>query len=128
MTYETVQYPGGIYPGEIEEECPEAREAIDVLLREMARQGPDPLGYDAKNLGKKKKGLWQINLKIEKLQSRILYAPYGPKIVLFRIHRKGSPQEQERAYRLAMDRKRDYDAKIKGAKREKGNGRDRTSN
>jgi hypothetical protein len=54
-------------------------------------------------------GLWQINLRAQKRQVRILYAPYDQIIVLFRIHKKGSPQEQSRAYQLAMKRKRDYD-------------------
>jgi hypothetical protein len=59
-------------------------------------------------LGKKKGGLWQINMKIvtTKRQIRILYAPYGQTIVVFHIHKKSSGQEQQRAYARAMTRKR----------------------
>jgi hypothetical protein len=54
-------------------------------------------------------GLWQINLKKQRRQIRVLYAPYGHTIVLFRIHRKGSVEEQDRAYDLAKIRKREYE-------------------
>jgi hypothetical protein len=91
----------GNYPGEVDSECPEAGAIIDALIRNLALQGPVPAGYRVKPLGKRQQGLWQINLKVEKRQVRILYAPYGETIVLFRIHKKGSPQEQERAYGLA---------------------------
>jgi hypothetical protein len=108
-------WPTTVYPGEIEDECPEAQVDIDVLLSQMRAQGPSPAGYDVKNLGKPRGGLWQANLKVEKRQVRVLYAPYGNKIVLFRIHKKGSRQEQERAYVLAVDRKADYEAKLREA-------------
>ena len=48
-------------------------------------------------------------LKVQKRQVRVLYAPYGQTIVLFRIHKKGSPQEQTRAYDLAKKRKQDHE-------------------
>ena len=35
------------------------------------------------------------------------YAPYGDVIVVFRVHKKSSPQEQRREYELAMKRKRE---------------------
>ncbi len=110
MTYIVTHYPTVVYPGEVEAECPEADPEVVVLISRMASQGPSPTAYKAKALGKKMGGLWQINLKVEKRQIRILYAPYGTeKIVLFRIHKKSSPQEQERAYALAMKRKREYE-------------------
>jgi hypothetical protein len=103
------QWPGGIYPGEILAECPEAEATIDVLIERMKIEGPNPHGYQVKLLGRRRGSLWQLNLKVEKRQVRILYAPYNEKIVIFRIHKKSSPQEQERAYDLAQSRKRDYE-------------------
>lgn len=109
MPYTVRKWPDTVYPGEVDAECPEAREVIDVLLRAMGQQGPSPDGYNVKSLGAKRDGLWQINLKVEKRQVRILYAPYTENILLFRIHKKGSPQEQRRAYELAGQRKRKYE-------------------
>src|SRR5262249_30652677 len=107
--YDVRQWPSSVYPGEVDSECPEARAVIDVLLRNMQAEGPSPEGYQVKALGKKKSGLWQVNLKVEQRQIRVLYAPDGQQIILFRIHRKGSPQEQNRAYELAQTRKREYE-------------------
>jgi hypothetical protein len=109
MPCDVLQWPNSVY-GEIDSECPEAKEDIDALIYIMGAQGPSPAGYEVKTLGRTKGGLWQINLKVEKRQVRLLYAPYGQTIVLFRIHKKGSPQEQQRAYELAMKRKREYEA------------------
>jgi hypothetical protein len=111
MPYDLRQWPDTVHPGEVEAECPEAREAVDVLIREMQRAGPSPLGYAVKTLGKSKGHLWQINLRIEGKQVRILYAPYNQTIVLFRVHPKSSKGEQDRAYRLAMKRKSDYETR-----------------
>jgi hypothetical protein len=121
MAYDVRQWPNSVYPGEVNRECPEALEVIDTLLRNMMRCGPSPAGYQVKALGAKKGGLWQINLKVEKRQIRVLYAPDGHAIILFRIHKKGSPQEQQRAYELAVKRKADYER----AKQSR-NGRHRT--
>ena len=109
MAHEVVQWPNSVYPGEVDDECPEATPIIDALFLSLRSQGPSPDGYHVKTLGRKMGGLWQINLKVEGRQVRILYAPYGHRIVLFRIHKKGSSQEQTRAYRLAMTRKREYE-------------------
>jgi hypothetical protein len=109
MAHDVRQWPESVYPGEVERECPEAREVIDALIRNMRRQGPSPVGYRVKTLGVKVGNLWQISLKVQKRQIRLLYAPYGLTIVLFRIHKKGSPQEQTRAYTLAKRRKQDYE-------------------
>jgi len=118
MAYDVLKWPDSVYPDEVTDECPEAREIIDVLIREMRAVGPSPEGYSVKNHGKKKDGLWQINLKIKKRQVRILYAPYKGKIVLFRIHKKGSPQEQDRAYDKAQTRKAQYEKIQKETERE----------
>jgi hypothetical protein len=122
MAYEVRQSPASVYPGEIDAECPEAREAIDVLLREMGQFGVALEGYQIKPLGKPKGHLWQINLKIEKRQVRILFAPYNQRLILFRIHKKGSPQEQQRAYALAMKRKKDFEALEKANEKKARNG------
>ena len=109
MPHDVRQWPRTVYPGEADRECPEAKEVIDTLLLNMRREGPSPSGYQVKTLGARMAGLWQINLKVEKRQVRVLYAPYGETIVLFRIHKKGSPQEQTRAYDLAKRRKTEYE-------------------
>jgi hypothetical protein len=109
MPYTVCQWPKGVYPDEIRAECPEAEATIDVLIGKMRSAGPNPPGYQVKALGKKLGGLWQINLKVEKRQVRILYAPYPETIVIFRIHKKSSPQEQKRAYESAQKRKREYE-------------------
>jgi len=118
MPYDVRQWPASVYPGEVNAECPEALETIDALIRNFGRHGPSPDGYGVKTLGKKLDGLWQINLKAEKRQVRVLYAPYGELIVLFRIHKKGSPQEQRRAYDLAGERKRAFEAEKERNERE----------
>lgn len=122
MAHDVLKWPQSVYPNEIDEECPDAREIIDVLIMKMRAFGPSPEGYNVKNLGKRKGGLWQVNLKVEKRQVRILYAPFKEKIVLFRIHKKGSPQEQERAYGLAQARKIQYEKTQEQAEREKHGG------
>jgi len=105
MPYDLRQWPASVYPGEVDV-FPEAKVDIDVVLQQLRTQGPSPLGYNVKNLGKSKGYLWQLNIKVQRKQIRILYSPYRQVIVLFRIHKKGSPQEQQRAYVEAMTRKR----------------------
>jgi hypothetical protein len=113
MPHELRQWPSDVYPGEAKE-FPEAAVDIDTALLELHRQGPSPLGYHVKNLGKKKGGLWQLNLKVQRRQIRILYAPYRDTIIVFRIHKKSSPQEQAAAYDLAMARKKAAENFMKG--------------
>jgi hypothetical protein len=126
------QWPNTVYPDEVNDECPEAKAVIAVLIRKMEDSGPSPEGYQVKNLGQKMDGLWQINLKVEKRQIRILYSPYGSVIVLFRIHKKSSPQEQTRAYELAKKRKREYETESEKLRveqqraRQQSNGKRRT--
>jgi len=117
MPYALKQRPASVYPDEMRDECPEAEVEIDVLLQSMAQHGPSPPGYAIKTLGAQLGGLWQANLKIEKRQVRILYAPYGTDIVLFRIHKKSSPREQRRAYTLAMKRKAEYEEAVRAIER-----------
>src|SRR5215470_4365237 len=109
--YDVRRWPDSVYPGEVSAECPEAREVIDTLILRLRSQGPSPPGYQVKTLGAKMGGLWQINLRVMSRQVRVLYAPYDRVIVIFRIHKKGSPQEQTRAYELAKRRKREYDSR-----------------
>lgn len=109
MPYIIRHFPPSVYPREMRDECPEAEADIANVIRQMGRQGPSPSGYNVKNLGQKMDGLWQLNLRVSKRQVRILYAPYDSDIVLFRIHKKSSPQEQNRAYDLARSRKRQFD-------------------
>ena len=122
MPHDVRQWPNSVYPGEATVECPEALHVIDVLLVNFTRHGPSPDGYSVKTLGKELGGLWQINLKVQKRQVRVLYAPYGQQIVLFRIHKKSSAPEQRRAYGLAIQRKREFEAEKERVEREK-NGR-----
>jgi hypothetical protein len=113
MPHELKQWPADVYPNETEE-FPEAGADIDAALLELHRQGPSPLGYHVKNLGKTKNGLWQLNMKVQRKQIRILYAPYKGFIVIFKIHKKSSPQEQQAAYQVAMARKKAADNLMKG--------------
>lgn len=106
-----------VYPDEVMSECPEALPVIDALLLRLREHGPSPEGYQVKTLGKRLGGLWQINLKVSKRQVRILYAPFGQQIVLFRIHKKGSPQEQQRAYEVAVERKSEFEEVLKRLER-----------
>ena len=92
---------------------PDAKVEIDLALLRLQVDGPSPLGYKVKTLGKSKGQLWQLNLKVNKQQIRILYAPYGNRIVIYRIHKKSSEQEQERAYSDAMRRKKEAELKMK---------------
>jgi phage-related protein len=107
MAYDLRQWPESVYPGEVYE-FPEALPDIDFALSTLRSHGPAPEGFNFKPLGKSKDGLWQINIRISasRRQIRILYAPYGKLIVVFHIHKKSSPQEQKRAYKLAMKRKK----------------------
>jgi phage-related protein len=113
MAYDLRQWPYNVYPGELGE-FPEAVADIDVALSALRNHGPQPDGYAFKALGKTKGGLWQINLRAKGRQIRILYAPYGGMIVIFRIHKKSSPQEQQRAYELAMSRKKQAERVMAG--------------
>lgn len=113
MAHELKQWPSAVYPAETEE-FPEAAVDIDSALLELHRQRPSPLGYTVKNLGKKRGGLWQLNLKVQRRQIRILYAPYRGFIIVFRIHKKSSPQEQDAAYETAMARKKAAENWMKG--------------
>jgi transcriptional regulator with XRE-family HTH domain len=106
MAYTVSRWPLSVYPDEMADECPEAEPEITVLILKLRQHGPKPIGYAHKVLGKRHNGLWQLSLKVRKRQIRMLYAPYGNEIVLFRIHKKSSPQEQNRAYVLAAARKR----------------------
>jgi hypothetical protein len=117
FSYTLRGFPASVYPGEMQDECPEADADIAALFLQMARQGPSPAGYRIKSLGQKMRGLWQINLRTAGRQVRILDAPYGNDIVLFRIHKKSSPQEQNRAYELAIRRKRQYEGDIRNGNR-----------
>jgi hypothetical protein len=110
MAYDVRQWPASVYPGEVNAECPEALAMIDTLILRLRVHGPSPIGYQIKTLGAKMGGLWQINLRVMRRQVRVLYAPYDRVVVIFRIHKKGSPQEQTRAYALAKRRKSEYDA------------------
>jgi hypothetical protein len=113
MAHDVRQWPSSVYPGEVDDECPEAKPVIAVLIQNLSTEGPSPAAYQVKNLGRKMDGLWQINLRVEGRQVRVLFAPYGQLIVLFRIHKKSSPAEQTRAYELARKRKREYEAEVK---------------
>lgn len=112
MLYKLYQWPASVYPGEADE-IPDAKVDIDVALNSLKQFGPQRAEYGAKNLGKQKAYLWQINFKVNRKQIRILYAPYAEAIVVFRIHTKTSPQEQKHAYELAVKRKKHVDLLVK---------------
>jgi hypothetical protein len=122
MKYNALEYPVGVV-AEGEDECPEAIALIAVLIGRLEAVGPSPEEYNVKNLGKKQDGLWQINMKIEGRQVRVLYAPYDRNIVLFCIHKKSSPQEQTRGYTTAKRRKAEYEKHLKAARGSHGGNR-----
>lgn len=109
MTHKLRQWPASVYPKEANE-FPTALEQIDVALLAFARYGPAPEGHNIKPLGKTQCSLWQLNIKVPGHQIRLLYAPYGDVIVVFRIHKKSSPQEQRREYKLACKRKKEAES------------------
>lgn len=102
------QWPDTVFPGEVDD-FKEALPALTVLLMQMQAGGPSPLGYQVKNLGAKLNGLWQVNIRVDRRQIRVLFAPYSDHIVVFHIHKKSSPQEQQRAYATAKARKTDFE-------------------
>jgi transcriptional regulator with XRE-family HTH domain len=106
------QWPASVYPKEAND-LPEAKPEIDAALRALGRSGPQLEEYGAKCLGQSQDGLWQLSFKVNRKQIRILYAPYDDVIVVFRIHPKTSPQEQQRAYALARDRKKQAERRMK---------------
>ncbi|HEX8365864.1 MAG TPA: type II toxin-antitoxin system RelE/ParE family toxin [Allosphingosinicella sp.] len=108
--YELKQWPATVYVKEVEP-LHEVREEADAVLFGLRKEGPNPLGYDAKNLGKDLDYLWQINIKKNRNQYRLLYAPYANKIVVFHFHKKRSKQEQQRGYAKARNRKKDFEDK-----------------
>jgi hypothetical protein len=116
MAYTLHQWPfDTVFPGEAEQ-FPDATPTITVLMTRFQADGPRPLGYAFKPLGKEQDGLWQINLKVNRRQIRVLYAPYGQIITLFHIHKKASRHDQTAGYALARSRKRQYEAWLKSQK------------
>lgn len=112
--YVLKKWPDRVYPGEIDSAW-NADAKIDVFLNEMKKYGPAPEGYATKHHNKSKRYIWQSNLKVDGRQIRILYAQYNKVIVLLHIHKKSSPQEQERGYAVAISRKKEADAMMSGA-------------
>ncbi len=112
MPYDLRQWPATVYPREADQ-FPECMAAIDHALRQLRDEGPSLEIYGAKNLGKRNDYLWQINLRVNRKQIRVLYAPYNRMIVVFRIHQKSSPQEQRAAYTTASRRKREAELRMK---------------
>jgi hypothetical protein len=94
IVYDVQRYPDGVYPGEVDDECPEARAIIDVLISRMRSEGCSPEGYASKALGKRMAGLWQINLRAQKRQVRILYAPYDQLSSFSAYTRKDRPRNR----------------------------------
>lgn len=113
MAWSVHTWPRSVFPEEVEDECPEALEAVITVIREMERLGPAPEVRQVKTLGRKLGSLWQMNLRVEGRQVRILYAPYDSQILLFRIHKKSSKGEQDRGYELAIKRKRSYELHVR---------------
>lgn len=90
-----------------------ARAEVKAALRELAEFGPNPPGRSVKTLGKGVGGLWQMSLKVQKEQVRLLYFPWGRKIiVLVSAFKKTSPQVQEREYQTAKDRRKEAERRL----------------
>lgn len=110
--YSLKQYPPRVYEKEIDPVW-RAQAKLDVLFEQMKKEGPQPLGYKSKHHGQRLASIWQINLKVEGRQIRVLYAQYDKILVILHIHKKSSPQEQQAGYATAKARKQTLDVMIK---------------
>jgi phage-related protein len=106
MPYTISQWSDSVQRKEIEGLPLDASNAVLVMLRTMRRDGPKPSGYKIKPLAKRLHGLSQANLKVNKEQIRVLFSVYGQRIVVLHVFKKTSPQAEQRAYQLALDRKK----------------------
>ena len=108
MSYRVSCFPERVDAKEIDALETGLRREAKAAIRDLARSGPAPPGRTVKKLGKQLGYLWQMNLKVNREQLRILYFPHGQnEIVLVSVFTKGSPQEQQRAYETAVRRKAD---------------------
>jgi len=113
MPYELKYWPESIPKREIEALPTAARAELKAALLDLARFGPNPPARNVKNLGKANAGLWQLNLKVNKEQIRLLYFPWGGRIVVVvSAFKKTSKQLQEREYQTAMSRKKEAERRL----------------
>ena len=116
MPYELKQWPSSIQ-NEVEELPTEAKASVLVMLRGMSQRGPWLPEYKIKPLPRHLHGLNQVNLRNKKEQIRVLFFVSGNMVVIVRVFKKTSPQEEQQAYKLAAARMRTAKAIL-----ESGNG------
>lgn len=106
MPYRLKCHPERVSTKEINGLAKDLKIEVKAALRDMQRFGPRPEGRDVKTLGKQIGQLWQMNLKVNREQIRILYFPNGTaEIVLVSVFTKTSPQEEDREYERAVRRR-----------------------
>ena len=121
MPYELFCWPASVSRKEIESLPASARAGVKLALSELARFGPNPSVRSVKNLGKKNDGLWQLSLKVDREQIRLLYFPWRNRIiVLVSAFKKTSPQLQQREYEAAVARKKEAERRLRDG--EEGHG------
>ncbi|MCR6646486.1 MAG: type II toxin-antitoxin system RelE/ParE family toxin [Terricaulis sp.] len=108
MPYEVKCYPDSVGKKEIKGLPAEARAEVASVIRDLATYGPEPPAREAKTLkGKHLKGLWQLSLKVNKEQIRLVYFVWGETIiVVVSVFKKTSPQLQVREHSTAAERKK----------------------
>lgn len=111
MPYRLKCHPERVSTKEIEGLTKDLRIEVKAALLDLHRFGPQPEGRHVKPLGKKIGYLWQMNLKVNREQVRILYFPNGQdEIVVVSVFTKTSPQEEQREYGNAVARKAQAEA------------------
>lgn len=108
MPYEVKCYPDAVGRKEIKNLPIEARAEVASAIRDLATYGPEPPARETKTLkGKHLKGLWQLSLKVNKEQIRLVYFVWGEAIiVVVSVFKKTSPQLQDREHATAAERKK----------------------
>lgn len=112
MAYDLKCWPDSVSRKEINDLPTGARAEVKVALRELQRFGPSPPARTVKNLGKAKDGLWQLNLKVNREQIRLLYFPWGGRIIVVLSVFKKTSKLQQREYETAMQRKKEAERRL----------------
>lgn len=118
MAYDIRQWPASVRKSEIGKLPPDAEVAILVMLRAMRLRGAWLEEYTIKPLPGRLHGLNQVNMKVNGEQIRVLFSVYGQCIVVYRAFKKTSPQIEQRAYDIALNRKNAAEQILAGGKNE----------
>jgi mRNA-degrading endonuclease RelE of RelBE toxin-antitoxin system len=114
MTFEIRCWPQSVRK-ELADLQPAEEARIRVMLKAMAAEGPKPVAYPKnKTLKNPYSGLEQGGITVNKVQIRTLSCVYGNEIVVFRILRKTNSHIEKQAYKLASQRRKDFEATLLG--------------